>query len=412
MNSNDFLANTLRIIESSCTHADVDEKHRLLLSQPSRKLCVNYPVSMDDGGTRLVTGLRVQHIDALGPYKGGIRIADSVSVAEVTALAMLMSIKCALMGLPYGGSKGGIKVDHTKELSHGELERVCRGYIRGVYPVIGPDVDIPAPDMNVSVEAIGWMLDEYERLAGHHEPDAITGKPVELGGIRGRRTAVAWGGIYVMEEVERAYGCKCKTFAVQGFGNVGGNLAGILYARGKKVVAVSDSKGGVYDERGLDIPALAKFKELTGSVVGFNGAKEITNEELLELSVDILAPAAKEDQITISNASRVNARTVLCLANGPVTFESSKILGSAGIIVVPDVLANAGGVVVSHFEWAQGREGYGWSGSKVSSGLKETMKNAFRSVHSTSKEHGTDLYEAAYILGVKNIVHAMKSRSI
>jgi len=411
MKDDDFLANTLSTIGSSCSYAGIEDKYRLLLSHPKRKLIVNYPIKMDNGELSMITALRAQHNDALGPYKGGIRIASSVTEAEVTALSMLMSIKCAILGLPYGGSKGGIIADHNR-LSKNELEKVCRGYIRAIYPIIGPTLDIPAPDMNVSAEAMGWMLDEYERMVGHHQLDIVTGKPVELGGINGRKTAVAWGGIFILEEVKHIYGCDCSTFAIQGFGNVGGSFARILYEKGKKVVAVSDSKGGVYREEGLDIPALMYHKEETGSVMGFNKARDITNEELLELDVDVLAPSAKEDQISARNASKISAKTVMCLANGPIDMEASEMLQGRDIIVVPDVLANGGGVVVSYFEWAQDREGYGWSGSKVSASLKESMKKAFRNVHDTSKEYKKDMYKAAYILGVKNIVKAMKARSL
>jgi glutamate dehydrogenase len=411
MKNVDFLGSTLEIIASSCRYAGIEDKYRTLLSYPKRKLIVNYPVTLDNGELFMVTALRAQHNDALGPYKGGIRLGLGVSEAEVTALSMLMSIKCALLGLPYGGSKGGIIADHTK-LSKKELEMVCRGYIRTIYPVIGPTLDIPAPDMNVSAEAIGWMLDEYERMVGHHQLDIITGKPVELGGINGRKTAVAWGGIFVLEEVKHIYECRCGTFAIQGFGNVGGNMAEILHGKGRKVVAVSDSKGGVYDEAGLDIPALMKYKEKTGNVTGFDKAKDISNEELLELDVDVLAPSAKEDVITAANADKINARSVLCLANGPVDMEASEILHDRDIIVIPDVLANGGGVVVSYFEWAQDREGYGWSGAKVSANLKDTMKKAFRSVHTASKENKIDMYKAAYMVGVRTIVKAMKARSL
>jgi glutamate dehydrogenase len=407
----EFLRSTIGIIESSCSYAGIEDKYLRLLSYPRRKLVVNYPVRMDDGEYSMVKALRVQHNDALGPYKGGIRIGPEVTEDEVTALSMLMSIKCALLGLPYGGSKGGIIADYTK-LSKKELERVCRGYIRAIYPIIGPTLDVPAPDMNVSAPAIGWMLDEYERMVGHHQPDIITGKPVELGGIKGRRTAVAWGGMFILEEVRRIYGCKCDTFAIQGFGNVGGSIASILHEKGKKVVAVSDSKGGVHSEKGLDIPALLRHKVETGSVMGFDNAKDISNEDLLELGVDVLAPAAKEDQITGRNADKINARSVLSLANGPVDREAGEILHDRGVIVVPDVLANGGGVVVSYFEWAQDREGYGWSGSKVSANLKEAMRNAFRKVHSASKEHDIDMYKAAYMVGIRNIAQAMKARSL
>jgi glutamate dehydrogenase/glutamate dehydrogenase (NAD(P)+) len=256
------------------------------------------------------------------------------------------------------------------------------------------------------------MLDEYERMVGHHQPDIITGKPVELGGINGRKTAVAWGGIFIMEEVKRIHDCPCTTFAIQGFGNVGGSMAAILHEKGQKVVAVSDSQGGVYDENGLDIPALVRHKKETGSVLGFDKAKDITNEELLELDVDVLAPAAKEDVITAANADKISARSVLSLANGPVDSKASEILHDKGVIVIPDVLANGGGVVVSYFEWAQDREGYGWSSAKVSANLKDVMKNAFRGVNEASKEYKVDMYKAAYLVGIKNIVQAMKARSV
>lgn len=406
-----FLKGTIGIIDNSCTLLGVEDKYRTILSYPKRKLIVNYPVRMDDDSIKIITALRAQHNDALGPYKGGIRIAQNVTEEEVTALSMLMSIKCALLGLPYGGSKGGIIADH-RALSKKELEHVCRGYIRAIYPVIGPTLDVPAPDMNVSQEAIGWMLDEYERMVEHHQLDIITGKPVELGGIKGRKTAVAWGGIFVMEEVKRIHHCDCSTFAIQGFGNVGGSVAQILYEKGRKVVAVSDSTGGVYNEVGLNIPALKYHKEETGSVMGFDKARDITNEELLELDVDVLAPAAREDVINASNADKVHARSVLSLANGPVDMRASEILHDRDIIVIPDVLANGGGVVVSYFEWAQDREGYGWSGARVMANLKDVMKKAFVSVHEASKEHKVDMYRAAYLVGIRNIVQAMKARSV
>lgn len=411
MKDGDFYKSTLDIIGSSCELAGIENRYRTMLSYPRRKLIVNYPVHMDDGSIKMITALRAQHNDALGPYKGGIRIGLNVTEEEVTALSMLMSIKCALLGLPYGGSKGGIIADH-RAMSKKELEKVCRGYIRAIYPVIGPTLDVPAPDMNVSPEAIGWMLDEYERMVGHHQLDIITGKPVELGGIKGRTTAVAWGGIFVMEEVKRIHNCDCSTFAVQGFGNVGGSIAQILYEKGRRVVAVSDSTGGVYNDSGLNIPALMYHKEETGSVKGFDKAKDITNEELLEMDVDVLAPAAREGVITAANADKIRAKSVLSLANGPVDMRASEILHDRDIIVIPDVLANGGGVVVSYFEWAQDREGYGWSGAKVSANLKDVMKKAFRGVNDASKDYKVDMYRAAYLVGVKNIVQAMKARSV
>ncbi len=266
--------------------------------------------------------------------------------------------------------------------------------------------------MNVSQEAMGWMLDEYERLAGHHEPASITGKPPVLGGSRGRATAVAWGGIFVMEEVERRQNTHYTSYAIQGFGNVGGNLALILHNKNKKVVAVSDSKGGIFSGHGLDIHAVVRHKEKTGSVVDFPGADNITNEDLLQLGADVLVPAAKEDQINEANADRINAKVVLCLANGPIDRQASEMLGARGIVVVPDILANGGGVAVSYFEWVQGREGLAWGGPEVSQKLKDVMKRAYKDVHDTAQELHCDMYTAAYVLGVRNVVEAMKARSI
>ena len=411
MNDGDFFSGTLALIDEACATGGIDDRHRTLLRGISRRLTVEYPLAMDDGSTRLIKGYRFQHNDARGPYKGGIRIAPNLTENEVAALSMLMSLKSAVLGLPYGGAKGGIAAEANK-LSRGELERLCRGYIRAIYPVIGPEVDIPAPDMNVPMEAMGWMLDEYERRAGRHVPAALTGKPLVLGGSRGRATAVAWGGTYIMEEIERREKQQYMTYAVQGFGNVGGNMALILHNKNKKVVAVSDSRGGIFHAHGLDIHAVERHKAKTGSVIDFPGADNISNEDLLELGVDVLVPAAKEDQIGERNADRIKAKVVLCLANGPIDVRGSELLGSRGIVVVPDILANGGGVVVSHLEWAQGREGLAWSGSQVSQHLKDSMKRAFKDVHDLAHEHGNDMYKAAYVLGVKNIVEAMKARSL
>jgi glutamate dehydrogenase/leucine dehydrogenase len=411
MKDGDFLSSTLGLIDLSCDLAKVDDRHRLILKSVYRRLSVEYPLTADDGSTRIVVAYRFQHNGARGPLKGGIRIAPGVTEEEVTALSMLMSLKCAVLGLPYGGAKGGIVAD-TRGMSKGELERLCRGYIRAIYPVIGPETDIPAPDMNVSQEAMGWMLDEYELLAGHHELASITGKPPVLGGSRGRATAVAWGGIYVMEEVERRQNTHYSSYAIQGFGNVGGNLALILHNKNKKVVAVSDSKGGIFSGHGLDIHAVMRHKEKTGSVVDFPGADNITNEDLLQLGADVLVPAAKEDQISEANADRINAKVVLCLANGPIDRKASEMMGARGIIVVPDILANGGGVAVSYFEWVQGREGLAWGGSEVSQKLKDVMKRAYKDVHDTAQELHIDMYTAAYVLGVRNVVEAMKARSI
>jgi Glutamate dehydrogenase/leucine dehydrogenase len=410
MKDDDFLSGTLGLIDLSCDLAKIDDRHRLMLKSVSRRLSVDYPLTADDGSIVMVRAYRFQHNDARGPLKGGIRIAPDVMEAEVMALSMLMSLKCAVLGLPYGGAKGGIVAD-MKKLSPDEQERLCRGYVRAIWPVIGPDTDIPAPDMNVSQEAMGWMLDEYERMSGCHVPAAFTGKPLALGGSKGRNTAVAWGGIFVMEEVERMENTHYATYAIQGFGNVGGNLALILHNKNKKVVAVSDSKGGIFRANGLDVHALIRHKEKTGSVVDFPGADNITNDDLLQLGVDVLVPAAKEDQINEGNADKIKAKVVLCLANGPIDRKASGMLGARNIVVVPDILANGGGVAVSYFEWVQGREGLYWSGPEVSQKLKDIMKRAYKDIHETARELHCDMYTAAYVLGVRNVVEAMKARS-
>ncbi|CAJ35381.1 glutamate dehydrogenase [Methanocella arvoryzae MRE50] len=410
MNDGDFLSDTLALIDLACDLTGIDDRHRVLLKNVSRRLSVEYPVVLDDGSTTIINAYRFQHCNARGPYKGGVRIAPTVSEAEVAALAMLMSLKSAVLGLPYGGSKGGIVVD-ARKLSPCEMERLCRGYIRAVFPVIGPANDIPAPDMNLSQDAIGWMLDEYEMLAGRYEPAAITGKPRVIGGSHGRATAVARGGVYIIEEVEQRRNIYYSTYAIQGFGNVGGSLAKILHGMDRTVVAVSDSKGGIFSANGLDIPAVAKHKAETGSVVDFPGADNITNEMLLQLGVDVLVPAAREDQISEKNADQIKAKIILCLANGPINQKASEILSARNILVLPDVLANGGGVAVSYFEWVQGRQGYYWSEEEVARRLKDLMKNALYDVYRMSLELRCDMYTAAYALGVRNIVEAMEARS-
>ncbi|CAJ35380.1 Glu/Leu/Phe/Val family dehydrogenase [Methanocella arvoryzae] len=410
MKDNDMLASTLVLIDRSCDLAKIEDRHRMILKSIYRKLTVDIPIVLDDGSTVVFRGYRSQHNNARGPVKGGIRVAPDVTENEVTALSMLMSLKCAVLGLPYGGAKGGIIAD-PKKLSKAEMERLCRGYVRAISPIIGSSKDIPAPDMNTTPETMGWMLDEYEKIVGHHDPAVFTGKPLILGGSKGRNTAVAWGGIFIMEEVERMLNAHYTTYAIQGFGNVGGNLAEILHHQHKKVVAVSDSRGAIFNANGLDIDAVIRHKEKTGSVANFPGGDNITNEELLELNVDVLVPSAKEDQISERNADQIKAKVILCLANGPIDRKGSEMVGARNILVLPDVLANGGGVAVSYFEWVQGREGYYWSEEEVAQRLKGLMKNAFNDVYKTAQELHCDMYTAAYVVGIRNIVAAMKARS-
>ncbi len=376
------------------------------LSKPKRVVKVSFPVKMDDGSVKTFTGYRVLYNDARGPGKGGIRFHPNVNEDEVTALAFWMTIKNAVVDLPYGGAKGGVTVD-PKVLSRTELERVSRGYIRAIAPFIGIDRDIPAPDVYTDSQVMAWMLDEFETIQGRHEPGVITGKPVALGGSKGRSMATSWGGFYVLEEARREWSVG-KRVAIQGAGNVGGGIARILYEEGYKVVAISDSKGGVYDPDGLDIPQVLETKRKTGSVINYENAEKISNEKLLTLEVDVLIPAAIENVITRDNAEDIWADIVLELANGPTTPEADEILRNRGIVVVPDVLANAGGVTVSYFEWVQNRTGYYWKEEEVMERLRERMVTAFRNVLERSKDN--DLRMGAYVLAVERIGEAIRAR--
>ena len=331
-----------------------------LLSTPQRTLAVSLPIKMDDGSTRLFCGYRVQSNDALGPFKGGIRYHPSVNLEEVKTLAFLMGFKCAVLGIPLGGSKGGIIVD-PKKLSKGELERLSRAYFRSIAPVVGERTDVPAPDVNTNGEIMDWMRDEYETWLGRPAPGVITGKPVGKGGSLGREYSTSMGGAFVLREALRTLDLKLEgaTVAIQGFGNAGMHAARILSLWGARVVAVSNSHGGVYNEAGLDVPAIIAGYEQKrlGGVAG----KPVTNEQLLELPADILIPAAMENQITGANASKVKAKVVLELANGPVDSQGDDILDAKGVFVVPDILANSGGVCVSYFEWLQNLDGKYWT---------------------------------------------------
>ena len=388
---------------------DLKPETRDFLLEPKRIIQVRFPVRMDDGSVRIFKGFRVQHNDARGPFKGGIRFHQNVNLDEVKALATWMTWKCAIAGIPYGGGKGGVIVN-PKKLSTSELERLSRAYIRAIARFVGPDVDVPAPDVYTNPQVMAWMLDEYERIFGKHSPALITGKPIELGGSLGRGLATSRGGLFVLEEAIKTLNKDVKTVAIQGFGNVGGGLALLLFKAGYKVVAVSDSRGGVYDENGLNIEELMEHKKKTGSVQDFKKAKNITNEELLELDVDVLVPAALEDQITGENADRIKAKIVLELANGPTTPEADEILSKKGVFLIPDILANAGGVSVSYLEWVQNRQGYYWTEEEVNEKLKQIMTNAFKSVFEIHKEKDVDMRTAAYILAIQRVSKAQELR--
>ncbi len=386
-------------------------------------------IKMDNGQKQVFKGWRVQHNSALGPYKGGIRFHQETVGEEVQALATLMSIKCAVAGLPYGGGKGAVAVD-PKKLSKQELERLSREFVKKIHQFIGQDIDIPAPDVNTNSQIMAWMLDEYQKIKGYKSLATFTGKPVEMGGSLGRIEATGRGGLFVLqalltklEDFETNFfesrgiitplkrkkivssSSKLK-IAVQGFGNVGYYFAKLVYEAGFKIVAISDSKGGVYDESGIDPVKLMDYKKKTGSVKDFSG-KNITNEQLLQLEVDLLVPAALENVINEKNASNIKAKIILELANGPITDEGFKILKEKNIIIVPDVLANSGGVIVSYLEWVQGKQGYWWSEEEVNKRLKEMMERAFEKIWRKSKEKNLSLKEAAFEVALERIVKAM-----
>ncbi len=380
-----------------------------ILSKPKRTIKVNFPVKMDNGQIRIFEGYRVLHNDARGPGKGGIRFHPNVNEDEVTALAFWMTIKNAVVDLPFGGAKGGVVVN-PKDLSESELERLSRAYIRAIHEFIGQEKDIPAPDVGTNPRVMAWMVDEFERIVGRKEPGVITGKPVELGGSKGREISTSLGGYFVLQKFKKEMNLNIKTVAIQGIGNVGGNLALILQKNGYKVVAISDSRTGIYNPNGIDVQKAIEYKKKNKSLIGFKGGQEITNEELLLLDVDVLAPSAIENVITKNNANEIKARIILEMANGPTTSEADKILNERNVLVIPDVLANAGGVTVSYFEWLQNKSNNYWSEEEVFKKLEERMKKAAQDVSNKSREYKSTLREASYILAIERISEAIRSK--
>jgi len=377
------------------------------LRQPDRDIKVSIPVKMDDGKLRIFEGYRVEYNNALGPYKGGIRYHQNTDISEVKALAFWMALKCSVVGIPMGGGKGGITVD-PKLLSKGELERLSRVWVDKLSDILGPHKDVPAPDVNTTAEIMAWMADEFEKITGDKTGAVITGKPVDLGGSLGRDTATAQGGFYVFEALKNKLNIKDNIeVVIQGFGNAGANAAEIWQSAGYKIIAVSDSKSGVCNPDGLDIEKLIKYKKDTGSVLGFNqesvGCKEISNEELLEMNCDLLIPAAFENIITESNVNKIKAKVILELANGPVTSAADEILFKKNITVIPDVLANSGGVVVSYFEWDQNLKNEHWTKKQVFEKLQPIMTISAENVYSKAQESNSDLRMGAFILAIENI---------
>ena len=401
--------NVLKQMDKAFSHLDIKPDVKKILQTPERILEVSIPVKMDDGSTKIFTGYRVQFNSARGPTKGGIRFHPNVSLDEVKSLASWMTWKTAVVNLPYGGAKGGVIVN-PKELSERELESLSRGYIRAVADFIGVDKDVPAPDVYTNPKIMGWMMDEYEKIVRHKEPGVITGKPLSLGGSEGRGFATALGAFYVIEKaIEKIKLDEKPKFAIQGFGNAGMFLAKILHEHGYKVLAVSDSKGGIYDPNGLDIPKVIETKKQTGSVTNYS-AEKITNSELLELDVDVLVPAALENQITKDNADKIKAKYIAEVANGPTTPEADEILHEKGIFLTPDILTNAGGVTVSYFEWVQNRMGYYWDIDEVNKKLELRMHKAFDEIYNISQEKNVDMRTAAYILAISRVAEAVEAR--
>jgi len=415
--------NAMSQLDKAAKVMNLDKNIYEILKSPDRVLTVSVPVKMDNGEVKVFTGYRSQYNNALGPYKGGIRYHPNVSLDEVKALSFWMMIKCATVNIPMGGGKGGIIV-YPKDLSVGELERMSRGYIRKIYREIGSDKDVPAPDVYTTPQIMGWMRNEYEKLLGHADPGVITGKAIADGGSEGRETATAQGGVYVVKEIAKKLNLEPgkTTVAIQGMGNVGGFMAKILSKEGYKIVALSDSKGGVYNEEGLDINKAEEIKKAGGMLGCYclgdvckleempsaGPCRHVSNEEILELPVDILVPSALENQITAENADRIKSKVVIEMANGPTTPEADEILHSKGVIVAPDVLCNAGGVTVSYYEWYQNVHNEKWSEAQVFGKLEPLMVQSFNEVWETKEKYNVPMRTAAFVKAIERVSERMK----
>ncbi len=403
----------LKQVDEAVPYLNVEQEFIDVLKEPKEVLEVTIPLRLEDGTVKVVKGWRSHHNNALGPYKGGVRYHPNVSKDEVMALSAWMSIKCATAMLPYGGGKGGVRIA-PRELSKAELERLSRGYALAIARFMGTDIDIPAPDVYTNPQVMSWFLDTYEKVKGWNEPSCYTGKPLELGGSLGRGDATARGGMYVLREALKEVGLYGKplTAIIQGYGNAGSNAHGLYSEIGLTVVAASDSKGGTYNPKGLNYEELMKHKKVSGTVADFPGGERLTNEEVLEIRADVLIPAALEGVINEANAAKVNAKVVLELANGPTTPEADAILEEAGTLVVPDVLANSGGVTVSCFEWIQGRTGDFWTEKTVHEKLDERLTHAFHEIWKIKKQQGIRMRQAAYVRAMGRIIAAMRFRGI
>lgn len=402
-----------RLFDLAAERMGLPDALREILRQPRRQLVVSVPTLMDDGSVKVHTGYRVQHNTARGPAKGGVRYHPRLGLDDVKALAMAMTWKCAVANVPFGGAKGGVACEPRK-LSRGEKERLTRRYATEIAPLLGPDRDVPGPDVATDGQTMAWIMDTYAAAAGGAAPAVVTGKPTALGGSAGRAEATARGVLLCVREACAALKKPVRgaTVAVQGFGNAGSHTARLLHDEGARIVALSDSKGGVYASRGLDPGQVGEHKRQTGSVVGWKGAERITNEELVEVKCDVLVPAALEHQITLRNASRVRARVVAEAANGPTTPGADRVLRDHGVLVVPDILCNAGGVTVSYFEWAQNRQASSWEEAEVARELERVMRRAWADVAEAGRRHKTDLRTAAYVLAIGRVAEATRLRGL
>ena len=405
-----MLHSTQTVIHEALRKLGYNEEMFELLKEPLRTLKVRFPVRMDDGSVKVFTGFRSQHNDSVGPTKGGVRFHPEVDQNEVNALSIWMSLKCGITNLPFGGGKGGIICD-PRNMSLRELERLSRGYVRAISQIVGPNKDIPAPDVYTNAQIMAWMMDEYSHLREFDSPGFITGKPIVLGGSQGRDTATARGVAIIIEEAAKKKGIKVEgaRVVVQGFGNAGSYLAKFMHDAGAKVVGVSDVYGAIADPEGLDIDYLLDHRDSFGTFSKLF-TNTITNKELFELDCDILVPAAIANQITAHNAADIKASIVVEAANGPTTMEATKILTDRGIFLVPDILSNAGGVTVSYFEWVQNNQGYYWTEEEVEQRLKKIMIDSFENVYRVSKTHKVDMRLAAYMVGIRKLAEASSFR--
>ena len=406
----DVFTRTQRIIHNALNQMGFEQEVYELLKEPIRVLTVRIPVQMDNGSMQVFTGYRAQHNDAVGPTKGGIRFHPDVTEEEVKALSMWMSIKCGITGLPYGGGKGGIICD-PRSLSFRELERLSRGYVRAISQLVGPNKDIPAPDVFTNSQIMAWMMDEYSRIREFDSPGFITGKPIVLGGSVGRESSTAKGVTIVLQEAAKIAGISIKgaKVIIQGFGNAGSFLSKFLHDAGAAIVGISDANGALYDPKGLDIDDLIDKRDSFGAVTHLF-QERITNKELLVQECDILVPAAIENQITEENAPAIKAKILVEAANGPTTLKATEILTARGVLLVPDVLASAGGVVVSYFEWVQNNQGYYWSEEEVNDRLEKILVTSFQNVYQTAVQRKIDMRLSAYIVGLKRLAEAVKWR--